>query len=120
MTDHAALGEIRDWSISDLIGGIGYQQFVSPSGCHGLARTKKDKVEILAVAAGTEGQGQFRNFIESCKQDFHQIDVLEIWSPTVQQALERYGFTPFKKQVSGELISGMRWVSNEKQQEQTK
>jgi hypothetical protein len=91
--------------------GTGYERFLAPSGCHGLAKINGQAVEILAVGATEPGKGQFRAFISDCKRDFAEVRVLEIWNPDVSSALTRYGFVPFTESRDLEVIEGMAWPS---------
>lgn len=96
-----------------LILGTGYMRFEAPCGVDGLAKTdaiEGGRIDILAVHARTPGKGQFREFIQQCKQHYGTICVWEDWNPAIGPALQRYGFTPETEiQGNGEAVNGWRW-----------
>ncbi len=93
--------------------GTGYEQFHSPTGINGLAKVNGDRVDILALDARDPGSGQFRTFMDQCKQEFETICIWEVWSPVLRSVLPRYGFSPFSEvdKDTGEALKGFRYVS---------
>lgn len=88
----------------------GYNRFSSPVGIDGLAKVNGDRLDILAVHAATPGFGQFREFMKLCKKQFNTICIWEIWNPSLEAALLRYGFTPQTEITGwGETVHGLRW-----------
>lgn len=65
-------------------------RFEHVSGIDGLARTRGEGIEILAVVSNKTGS--FREFIGRMKEVYSRVEVLEILNPKVDRILERYGF----------------------------
>ena len=90
--------------------GTGYSRFQHASGMAGLAKVTGDRLDILAVNATQEGQGQFREFIAAAKKTFRVVAVWEDWNPILAPALERYGFKPAQcVEAWGETNNGWEW-----------
>lgn len=103
-----ALGIIEPDIIGEYL-KTGYCRFRSPIGINGLAREQGPLLEILAVVANKPGTGQFRTFIERCKQEYETVTVWEDWNPIVGEALKRYGFVPTSAPDGDSTISGWIW-----------
>lgn len=92
--------------------GTGYMRFTTDIGIDGLAKINGDRLDVLAVHAETPGKGQFRKFIEECKNNFREICVWEDFNPIVGVALKRYGFEPtMEVEFGGVIVDGWRYVS---------
>ena len=92
--------------------GTGYSRFQHACGMAGLAKVTGDRLDILAVNATQQGQGQFRDFIAAAKKTFKTVAVWEDWNPILAPALERYGFKPAQcVEAWGETNNGWEWVS---------
>lgn len=91
--------------------GTGYDRFESVRGIDGLGKEKDGRLDVLAVHATKPGTGQFRAFIGHCKQHYRTVCVWEIFNPTVEQALKKYGFTEAHEidGMTGEQLKGYRW-----------
>ena len=104
------LGMVEPDPIGIMLGQPGYWQFQSKGGIGGLAKWTDDRMDVLAVHAFGEGQGQFRRFVAAAKLEYRIICVWEVWNPILDAALERYGFERETEiQGSGEVIRGWRW-----------
>lgn len=107
--EFALLGFVEPDPIGVIL-GTGYMRFQSPNGLGGLAKWTDDRLDLLAVHAFTQGQGQFRSFIAAAKLQWKTICVWQISNPFLGSALERYGFTPETEiQSDGEIVEGFRW-----------
>lgn len=95
--------------VSNLL-ATGFHPFESSSGLRGLAMDSGKTLDILAVASTRPRTGQMRTFISDMKLLYTKIRVHEIWSDVVQDALTRYGFTPFLEiNEHGKQVEGMEW-----------
>ncbi len=106
----SVLGTMKpDW-IGALL-GTSYQRFSSPTGMNGLAKVSKDRIDILAVDAMIPGTGQFRTFIDQCKQEFETVCIWEVWNPWLHEVLQRYGFRAVEEKDpdTGEELKGYRY-----------
>jgi len=92
--------------------GTGYSRFVHSSGMEGLAKITDDRLDVLAVNATRQGNGQFRALIAAAKKCFRVVAVWEDWNPILGPALERYGFKRAQcVEPWGEVNNGWEWVS---------
>lgn len=69
-----------------------FLHFEAPCGVHGLAQVKDRELHLLAVAAVTPGVGQFRLFIEQCKDHYLFIRLWAVMDDALRFTLLRYGF----------------------------
>lgn len=70
-----------------------FLRFEASCGVHGLAQVEDRHLDVLAVAAVTPGIGQFRVFINECKQFYHSIRFWTVLEDSMREMLLRYGFT---------------------------
>jgi hypothetical protein len=92
--------------------GTGFQRFaVHRFELNGLLKITGDSLEILAVVSENEDRGNFRDFIDACKDRFREVIVWHIDNPIVESALSRYGFVATQKFERDERIPGMIWTS---------
>lgn len=105
------LGKISINPLSEIL-GTGMVSFESACGVSGLCQEICDGDEfiLLAVDSKNPGTGQFRAFINQCKQNYKIIRVLEVWNGTLKETLLRYGFVEQKwTDVFGENLDSMVW-----------
>lgn len=113
------LGRVQPDPVGQLL-HTGYMRFYSPFGIDGLAKTKPDRLDLLAVFADRPGTGQFRRFIAQAKLEYKTICIWHIANPVLESVLARYGFNPETEiQGDGEAIAGRRWdaINNQETKE---
>lgn len=90
-----------------------YERFESPMKIAGLVRMRSPrKLEFLAILSIEPGKGNFRRFLEACKERTDCICFWEILSPVMKSMLERYGFEPARTYELKEEITGMQWCKH--------
>lgn len=104
----SVLGDTIPDIISAIL-GTGYLRFQSPMGMNGLAKEEGIHLHILAVDASEKGKGQFREFIQQCKNEYEVISLWEVWNPIVETALQRYGFQRVEEFRIDAVVKGWRW-----------
>jgi hypothetical protein len=109
------LGEVNPDPIGEML-GTGMMCFVSPVGISGLCKESEDgnELNLLAVVARQRGTGQFRTFIDQCKNNYNAVRVLDIMNEDLAKVLKRYGFVPCKWLDQNEVIYGMEWKKYER------
>lgn len=107
MKTHPVLGGLEVDPVGHML-HTGYDRFASAIGICGLAKVTSGRLDLLAVVTDTPGLGQFRTFVNECKQHYESIYVWHVDNLVLEQALRRYGFLP-TVQVDGEVVRGWRW-----------
>lgn len=102
------LGAVHPNLIGQLL-STGYDEFHSPTGVNGLFKLDGATLHLLAVIATTPGVGQFRDFIQGCKAQFHTIYIWEIMNPVLNTILKKYDFWPCAIIQDGEHLNGWKW-----------
>lgn len=108
MKPHDVLGVMRPHPVSVLL-GTGYLEFASPLGVYGLAKRNGNGVNFLAVCAEHQGRGDFRRFVEACKETFAWLRIVEVCNKELAAALERYGFKAERWTDKGETVDAFYW-----------
>lgn len=107
------MGSVLGTTASDPIAealGTGFQRFASPCGVFGLAKEQGKRLDVLAVLAERPGTGQFRGFVEQCKQEYSFVYFWEVLNPMLLRCLERYDFAlVFELTPHGELNRAWKW-----------
>jgi hypothetical protein len=110
--DHPTTGTFLSWEPDPLGSALGtnYNRFSSTTGIDGLAKIIGNEFRILALHTFTPGQGNFREFIKRCKEEFDSILVEAIMEPELVPTLTRYGFTPTTlTEEWGEKVDALKW-----------
>lgn len=104
------LGEVHPDFAGEVL-ATGYQQFYSACGLDGLFKESNDGTELnlLAVTARHKKTGAFRTFVSQAKSNYQVIRLLEVWNPTFETVLTRYGFRHAKYQDGNEILDAMEW-----------
>ncbi len=88
----------------------GFAFFRSVAGIHGLAIESDDVLTLLSVKALAPGTGQFRAFIDTTKDAFQTIHVLDVWNRDLAAMLIRYGFKRTKVRHGRSIVRGYEWI----------
>lgn len=78
---------------NDFCPNTGFLRFESPCGVHGLAQVEDRHLDVLAVVAVTPGVGQFRVFVNECKEAYDSIRFWTVLEDSMREMLARYAFT---------------------------
>ena len=111
---HPTTGTFLSWTPDPLsvILETNYNRYTSKVGIDGVGSIDENTntFSILAAMTDTPGQGQFREFIRICKENFDCLIVEAIMEPALLPILERYGFKPTIVTAPwGEKNPAMQW-----------
>lgn len=111
VSEHPVLGAITSFWVSEMM-GLPSKKFVSLFGVGGLAEFTDTRLDLIAVHSDNPGHGQFRRFMESCKNHFQEVYVWEISNPWLPKALMKYGFVDTSGKPGDIFATGMVWRKN--------
>lgn len=106
---HPILGVITPDQVAVAL-DTGFSRFSGSFGIDGLASESGTQVDFLAVVSNQPGCGNFRRFIEACKENYTAINIWEVWNEDLEAALLRYGFRKEKRPDKfGDVCDVMEW-----------